>query len=59
MLQDGEIIEYGCPFELLQDPQSTLMWFVNQTGTASGERLMEVAREAFEQQNQNTIISHY
>ena len=58
MLQNGEIIEYGCPFDLLQDPQSTLMWFVNQTGTASGERLMEVAREAYERQSRSTIISN-
>ena len=41
VLQDGEIVEYGIPFELLQNSQSVLSWFVNQTGSTSAEKLKE------------------
>merc|ERR1719347_2552562 len=47
VLADGKVVEYGQPYELLCDKGGVLTELAEQTGAASKDRLLEIARTAY------------
>ena len=47
VLADGQVVEHGQPYELLCDKDGVLTELAEQTGAASKDRLLEIARTAY------------
>ena len=47
VLSDGEVVEFGQPYELLCDKTGVLTELAEQTGEASKDRLFEIARASY------------
>ena len=46
-MSDGQVVEFGQPYELLCDKAGVLTELAEQTGAASKDRLLEIARAAY------------
>ena len=47
VLSDGNVVEFGQPYELLCDKSGVLTELAEQTGEASKDRLFEIARDSY------------
>ena len=47
VLSDGQVVEFGQPYELLCDKAGVLTELADQTGAASKDRLFEIARASY------------
>ena len=48
VMSDGSVAQFGSPYELLCDNEGGILKeLVNETGSASKDRLLEMARQAY------------
>ena len=48
VISDGRVAQFGSPYELLCDNEGGILKeLVNETGSASKDRLLEMARQAY------------
>ena len=47
VLSDGEVVEFGQPYELLCDKSGVLTELAEQTGEASKDRLFQIAKASY------------
>jgi ABC-type transport system involved in cytochrome bd biosynthesis fused ATPase/permease subunit len=47
VMDAGKMVEFGHPFELIQNENSHLRMLIDQTGPSTAQMLMGVARESY------------
>ena len=56
-LSNGQQINYGCPYDLLQDKQSILYDFVHKLGKDEEERLFQIAKNHHNNDSNESIFN--
>jgi len=53
VLDAGRVIEFDAPYTLLQNPHGSLFQLTQQTGKATADGLMQIAKEAFDKRRED------